>query len=47
MMAGFSLAALTVLELAPPEVIDVAVRCGYARRNVFTTGNCAMALLSV
>jgi sugar phosphate isomerase/epimerase len=28
-MAGFSLAALTVLELAPPEAIEAAARCGY------------------
>ncbi|MBR0828415.1 TIM barrel protein [Bradyrhizobium manausense] len=28
-MANFSLAALTVLELAPPEMIEVAARCGY------------------
>jgi len=28
-MPAFSLAALTVLELAPPALIDVAARCGY------------------
>ena len=28
-MASFSLAALTVLELAPPAMIEVAARCGY------------------
>jgi len=28
-MATFSLAALTVLELAPPEMIELAARCGY------------------
>lgn len=28
-MTKFSLAALTVLELAPPEMIEVAARCGY------------------
>ena len=28
-MPKFSLAALTVLELAPPELIDVAATCGY------------------
>lgn len=28
-MPRFSLAALTVLELAPPELIDVAAACGY------------------
>jgi len=28
-MANFSLAALTALELAPPELIEVAARCGY------------------
>ena len=28
-MANFSLAALTVLELAPPEMIELAARCGY------------------
>ncbi|MFK4538435.1 sugar phosphate isomerase/epimerase [Bradyrhizobium ottawaense] len=28
-MAMFSLAALTVLELAPPEMIELAARCGY------------------
>ncbi|MET4069646.1 sugar phosphate isomerase/epimerase [Bradyrhizobium sp. S3.2.6] len=28
-MASFSLAALTVLELAPPEMIELAARCGY------------------
>jgi sugar phosphate isomerase/epimerase len=28
-MPAFSLAALTVLELAPPALIDVAVACGY------------------
>jgi sugar phosphate isomerase/epimerase len=27
----FSLAALTVLELAPPESVEVAARCGYAQ----------------
>jgi sugar phosphate isomerase/epimerase len=30
-MTTFSLAALTVLELAPPAVIDVAARCGYEK----------------
>src|SRR4051812_42583150 len=29
MMPPFSLAALTVLELAPPALIDVAAACGY------------------
>jgi sugar phosphate isomerase/epimerase len=29
MMSSFSLAALTVLELAPPALIDVAAACGY------------------
>ena len=29
MMPNFSLAALTVLELAPPELIEVAAACGY------------------
>ena len=29
MMRSFSLAALTVLELAPPALIDVAAACGY------------------
>src|SRR5882672_11249500 len=29
MMPAFSLAALTVLELAPPALIDVAASCGY------------------
>jgi sugar phosphate isomerase/epimerase len=29
-MTDFSLAHLTVLSLAPPEMIDVAARCGYA-----------------
>ena len=29
MMPSFSLAALTVLELAPPALIDVAAACGY------------------
>lgn len=29
MMPSFSLAALTALELAPPELIDVAAACGY------------------
>jgi hypothetical protein len=28
-VASFSLAALTVLELAPPSLIDVAAACGY------------------
>jgi sugar phosphate isomerase/epimerase len=28
-MAAFSLAALTALELAPPELVEVAARCGY------------------
>ena len=28
-MPSFSLAALTALELAPPELIDVAAACGY------------------
>ena len=28
-MPTFSLAALTVLELAPPALIDVAAACGY------------------
>ena len=28
-MTVFSLAHLTVLSLAPPEMIDVAARCGY------------------
>jgi sugar phosphate isomerase/epimerase len=28
-MPAFSLAALTALELAPPELIEVAARCGY------------------
>src|SRR5262249_37276180 len=28
-MATFSLAALTALELAPPDLIEVAARCGY------------------
>lgn len=28
-MTDFSLAALTVLDLAPPEMIEVAARCGY------------------
>src|SRR5258705_1629733 len=28
-MPSFSLAALTVLELAPPALIDVAAACGY------------------
>jgi sugar phosphate isomerase/epimerase len=28
-MANFSLAALTVLELTPPEMIELAARCGY------------------
>lgn len=28
-MASFSLAALTVLELAPPQLVDVAAACGY------------------
>jgi len=28
-MPKFSLAALTVLELAPPELVEVAARCGY------------------
>jgi sugar phosphate isomerase/epimerase len=30
-MANFSLAALTVLDLAPPEMIELAVRCGYEK----------------
>lgn len=30
-MATFSLAALTALELAPPELIEVAARCGYGQ----------------
>ena len=30
-MAKFSLAALTVLELAPPEMIELAARCGYEK----------------
>lgn len=30
-MASFSLAALTVLELAPPEMIELAARCGYEK----------------
>ena len=30
-MANFSLAALTVLELAPPEMIELAARCGYEK----------------
>jgi len=30
-MASFSLAALTVLELAPPEMIELAARCGYGK----------------
>ncbi len=30
-MANFSLAALTVLELAPPEMIEIAARCGYEK----------------
>lgn len=30
-MAGFSLAALTVLDLAPPEMIEVAARAGYGK----------------
>jgi hypothetical protein len=29
MMPSFSLAALTALELAPPELIEVAAACGY------------------
>ncbi|MGX1319352.1 hypothetical protein AB7M17_002805 [Bradyrhizobium sp. USDA 377] len=28
-MANFSLAALTALELTPPQSIEVAARCGY------------------
>ena len=28
-MPSFSLAALTVLELAPPQLVDVAAACGY------------------
>ena len=28
-MSSFSLAALTALELAPPELVDVAAACGY------------------
>ena len=28
-MPKFSLAALTVLELAPPELVEVAAACGY------------------
>jgi hypothetical protein len=28
-MSKFSLAALTVLELAPPALVDVAAACGY------------------
>ncbi|MGY4623347.1 sugar phosphate isomerase/epimerase family protein [Bradyrhizobium sp. USDA 4486] len=30
-MATFSLAALTVLELAPPEMVELAARCGYEK----------------
>src|SRR4051794_41777606 len=30
-MTTFSLAALTVLELAPPEMIELAARCGYEK----------------
>lgn len=30
-MAAFSLAALTVLELAPPEMIELAAHCGYEK----------------
>ena len=30
-MATFSLAALTVLDLAPPEMIELAARCGYEK----------------
>jgi sugar phosphate isomerase/epimerase len=30
-MVMFSLAALTVLELAPPEMIELAARCGYQK----------------
>ena len=30
-MAAFSLAALTVLDLAPPEMIELAARCGYEK----------------
>jgi sugar phosphate isomerase/epimerase len=30
-MAVFSLAALTVLDLAPPEMIELAARCGYEK----------------
>jgi sugar phosphate isomerase/epimerase len=30
-MANFSLAALTVLDLAPPELIELAARCGYKK----------------
>ena len=29
MMPSFSLAALTALDLAPPQLIDVAAACGY------------------
>src|SRR4051794_41955112 len=30
-MTTFSLAALTVLELAPPEMIELAAQCGYEK----------------
>ena len=34
MMPSFSLAALTVLELAPPALIDVAAACGYEQVGI-------------
>ena len=33
-MATFSLAALTVLELAPPEMIELAAHCGYEKAGL-------------
>lgn len=33
-MATFSLAVLTVLELAPPEMIELAAHCGYEKAGL-------------
>ncbi|WP_210419134.1 TIM barrel protein [Bradyrhizobium sp. NAS80.1] len=48
-MANFSLAALTVLELPPPEMIELAARCGYEqvglRLSPATPGGVAYRLM--
>ena len=43
-MPSFSLAALTVLELAPPALIDVAAACGYQQVGFRLLPPCQAAL---